>query len=108
MLFILSTVVGRVKYLHNFGFENILQPCYNHITTKENKTMTWAVLPKSSIRKTKRGTMFTMTLCDRDTTSTIRVVCFEDVMFNKFTATKIYDLKYFKLKKGFGNYNNLE
>ena len=73
-----------------------------------NKTVTCAVLTKSSIRETKRGTMFTMTLCDRDTTSTIRAVCFEEVMFNKFTATKTYDLKYFKLKQGFGNYNDLE
>ena len=70
--------------------------------------MTCAVLTKSNLREMKRGTMFTMTLCDRETTSTIRAVCFEGSMFNKFETTKTYDLKYFKLKKGMGNYSILE
>lgn len=75
---------------------------------KMNKTMTCAVLTKSNLKEMKRGTMFTMTLCDRETTSTIRAVCFEGSMFNKFATTKTYDLKYFKLKKGMGNYSDLE
>lgn len=49
-----------------------------------------------------------MTLCDADPTSTIRAVCFDSDVFDLFTATKTYDIRGFKLKKGMGNDNNVE
>ncbi len=49
-----------------------------------------------------------MTLCDVDPTSMIRAVCFDSNVFDLFMATKTYDLRGFKLEKGFGNDNDVE
>jgi hypothetical protein len=75
---------------------------------KSEKIAKCAVLTKSSLKETKRGKMFSMTLCDQNTTSTIRAVCFQDVMFDKFEVTRTYDLKSFKIKKGMGSGNDVE
>jgi hypothetical protein len=52
--------------------------------------------------------MFTMVLCDEDTSSTIKAVCFEDALVEKFEATKTYILRLFKLKKGMGAGSSIE
>ena len=43
--------------------------------------------------------MFSITLCDRDSSSTVRAVSFK--------PTKTYNMKGFKVKKGFGGYSSL-
>ena len=47
--------------------------------------------------------LFSMTLCDKDTSSTIRAVSFDENMYERFKTTATYDLKCFKVKKGFRN-----
>ena len=67
-----------------------------------------AVLTKSALHQIRKGNMFSMTLCDVDPTSMIRAVCFDSNVFDLFMATKTYDLRGFKLEKGFGNDNDVE
>ena len=67
-----------------------------------------AVLTKSALHEIKRGSMFSMTLCDTDPTSMIRAVCFDSDVFDLFMGTKTYNLRGFRLKKGMGNDNDIE
>lgn len=46
--------------------------------------------------------MFSMNLCGRDPSSTIRAICFSEGMFSKFQPNTTYNLKQFKVKKAFG------
>ena len=78
---------------------------YNYKTLnspkKVDRAVRCAVLTKSPLRDNGKGAMFSMTLCDRDTSSTMRGVSFEEKLFDKFEPTKTYDLKAFKVKRGF-------
>ena len=72
------------------------------------KKLTCAVLNKSPLRLTKNGSMFSLSLCDNQPSSTIRAVCFNKDMFPNFETNVTYDLESFKLKKAFGNSSFLE
>jgi hypothetical protein len=63
---------------------------------------------KPSTKTQRGGKMFSMTLCDRDSSSTIRAVFFDEGVYKKFQPTKTYDMKDFKVKKGFGGYSDME
>lgn len=61
------------------------------------------MLTKSPIRPTRNnGSMFSMNLCGRDPSSTIRAICFSEGMFSKFQPNTTYNLNQFKVKKAFG------
>lgn len=61
-----------------------------------------AVLTKSNLKDTQRGKMFSMTLSDFNTTTTIRAICFQEQRYQEFNTTTTYDIQDFKVKKGFG------
>ena len=70
---------------------------------KSSQRLTCAVLNKSPVRRTRNdGSMFSMNLCGKDTSSTIRAVCFSEPMFSKFEPNKTYDINQFKVKKAYG------
>ena len=73
-----------------------------------SKKLTCAVLNKSPLRPIKNGSMFSLNLCDKEPSSTIRAVCFNKDMFPNFESNVRYDLESFKLKKAFGNSSTLE
>lgn len=75
---------------------------------KCSQKLTCAILTKSPLRPTKNGSMFSLSLCDKDPSSTLRAVCFNEDMFSKFETTGIYDFQKYKLKKGFGSLNQVE
>ena len=52
--------------------------------------------------------MFSLNLCDKDPSSTIRAVCFNTDLFSNFETDVTYDLESFKVKKAFGNSSSLE
>lgn len=52
--------------------------------------------------------MFSLNLCDKEPSSTIRAVCFNKDMFPNFEMNVTYDLESFKLRKAFGNSSTLE
>lgn len=70
---------------------------------KCSKKLTCAVLNKSLLRPTQNGEMFSLNLCDKDPSSTIKAVCFNGNMSHKFEPSKTYELQDYKLKKGFGS-----
>ena len=72
------------------------------------KKLTCAVLNKSPLRPIKNGSMFSLNLCDKDPSSTIRAVCFNTDLFSNFETDVTYDLESFKVKKAFGNSSSLE
>ncbi len=70
---------------------------------KSSQRLTCVVLNKSPVRQTRNdGSMFYMNLCGKDTSSTIRAVCFSEPMFSKFEQNKTYDINKFKVKKAYG------
>lgn len=72
---------------------------------KTMKTLKAAVLTKSPLKdkRTGQGKMFTMTLTDgSDTANTMKAVCFTEKMYSSFDATTTYDIKYFLIKKAYG------
>jgi hypothetical protein len=75
---------------------------------KYSKKLTCAILTKSPIRPTRNGSMFSINLCDQDLSSTVRAVCFDKNMFDKFEANGTYDFEQFKVKKGYGSTNTVE
>ena len=72
------------------------------------KKLTCAVLNKSPLRPIKNGSMFSLNLCDKDPSSTIRAICFNTDLFSNFETDVTYDLESFKVKKAFGNSSSLE
>ena len=73
---------------------------------KYEGTLRCAVVTKSPLKSTRYGKMFSMNLCGKDSSTTIRAVCFDESMFDEFKAKQSYDVKSFKLKKGFGSSSN--
>ena len=75
---------------------------------KYSQKLTCAVLNKSPLKPTRYGEMFSLNLCDEDPSSTIRAVCFNAKMFDKFETSKTYEMKDYKVKKGYGASNDVE
>lgn len=69
---------------------------------KCDKTLRCAVVTKTPLKTTRCGKMFSMSLVEKDTSSTIRAICFEEEMFSQFQTRVTYDMKSFKLKRAFG------
>ena len=61
-----------------------------------------AVVGKIPVRPTKNGSMFTLNLCDGDSSSTMLTACLNKEMCDEFEPNKTYDFDQFKLKKGYG------
>ena len=70
--------------------------------------LTAAVLNKSPIKQTRNGSMFSINITDKEQASSIRVVCFEEDLFEKVEATKTYDFGSFKVQKSFMNKTSAE
>ena len=69
---------------------------------KCDKVLRCAVLTKSQLKPTATGNqMFTMTLCDKDPSSTVKAVCFDESFFHQLLPLKTYIIKGFKMKRGF-------
>ena len=75
---------------------------------KSSSTITCGVLTKSPLKGTKNGKMFSMRLCDSNPSISARAVCFDESKYNLFEPTKTYDVGKFKIKKGYGNTNEIE
>lgn len=77
-----------------------------HLTSspkKSDKVLRCAVLTKGGLKPTATGNqMFSMTLCDKDPSATIKAVCFEESFFHVLQPLKTYILKGYKIKRGFG------
>jgi len=68
-------------------------------------TLKCAVLTKSALRETATGRpMFSMTVSDFDTTSTIKIVCFDKTLYRNFDTATTYDISHFRIKKSLANY----
>ena len=78
---------------------------------KIKQRMKCVVINKSPIRETKysngSGSMFSMNLCS-EPSSTIRAVCFNEEMFDKFNVNTTYTLDNAKVKQGYGQHGNIE
>jgi len=71
-----------------------------HSPRKVPTKLKCAVLTKSHLKPTvNKSNMFTMTLCDEDTSSTIKAACFKEDLYSKFDVATTYILHRFKVKK---------
>ena len=66
---------------------------------KISNTLVCALVNKSPINAMRKGSMFSLTLCDEDQLSTIQAVCFTKDIFSKIEPKKTYKLEEFKLKQ---------
>ena len=55
------------------------------------------------MKATRNDSMFSVTLCNEDQSSTIRAVCFTKDVFSKIEPKKTYILEEFKLKQSYGD-----
>lgn len=70
---------------------------------KSSNAFVCAVVNRSPMKATRNGSMFSVTLCDEDQSSTIRVVCFTKDVFSKIEPKKTNILEEFKLKQSYGD-----
>ena len=70
---------------------------------KSSSALICAVVNRSPIKATRNGSMFSLTLCDEDQSSTVWPVCFTKEVFKKIEPRKTYKLEGFKLKKSYGD-----
>lgn len=89
-----KSTIGDLKLKHATSASQSLRKCL--------LTIHCAVLTKSELRTTKYGHMFTMTLCDENTSSTIKAVSFEKDVYESYQPKSTYNLQNFKIKKGMG------
>jgi len=75
---------------------------------KFTNTLRCAILTKSPVKKKKSGSMFSMTLSDKDPSCTVRAVCWEEDLSPLFEPLKTYDITGFKVKRGYYNQQDLE
>ena len=70
---------------------------------KSSNALLCAVVNRSPMKATRNGSMFSVTLCNEDQSSTIRAVCFTKDVFSKIEPKKTYILEEFKLKQSYGD-----
>lgn len=91
---------GNLESVESIKLENKVPP---RSPRKYCKPLRCAILTKSPLKDCKTGKMFTMTLCDSDTSISTRAVCFLEDRFEKLEVKKTYDINKYKVKKGFGS-----
>ena len=87
---LLSSTVEALKMTHG----GIVSTCPRKCT----KIILCGILSKSEIRATKVWHMFSMTLWDENTSSTVKAVCFDQQIYEKFQTKCTYSLDSFKIK----------